>query len=205
MFFVLIQASEVLAIFYDVMALQFVQQIDDVAFQLSTLDMLGKLLYRATTAKSYRAQFNKEKGGKRMRIFLKAVYFVNLAAFLSCMAVVSVRQDSGYYTCDEVTVDLGNHIWEDAVVITSNETKVLVYSYFNGVYKQDGSFNNRPQYKELRKIDQNPYERNLPMVIQYCKAESAWVFTHPNIRKSQSSDSEEVSKSSVFQSLLTNQ
>lgn len=46
---ILVQASEVLEIFYDVLALQFLQQLDDIAFTVSKMEVLGKRLYDATT------------------------------------------------------------------------------------------------------------------------------------------------------------
>eukprot|EP00571_Detonula_confervacea_P003864 CAMPEP_0172322466 /NCGR_PEP_ID=MMETSP1058-20130122/45947_1 /TAXON_ID=83371 /ORGANISM="Detonula confervacea, Strain CCMP 353" /LENGTH=64 /DNA_ID=CAMNT_0013038213 /DNA_START=1 /DNA_END=192 /DNA_ORIENTATION=+ len=64
------------------MALQFVQQVDDISFKLAKMDMLGKSIYHATISKCYRAEFKKQKGGKKMSIFLKAVYFLNLCIFL---------------------------------------------------------------------------------------------------------------------------
>ncbi len=46
---ILIQASEVLEIFYDVLALQFLQQLDDIAFSVSKMEVFGKRMYLATT------------------------------------------------------------------------------------------------------------------------------------------------------------
>ncbi len=46
---ILVQASEVLEIFYDVLALQFLQQLDDIAFSVSKMEVFGKRMYLATT------------------------------------------------------------------------------------------------------------------------------------------------------------
>ena len=58
-FVVLIQANEVIAIFYDVLALQFVQQLDDISFSLAKIDVLGNRLRRACTAPVFHAEFKK--------------------------------------------------------------------------------------------------------------------------------------------------
>jgi hypothetical protein len=42
------QANNVLEIFYDVLALQFLQQLDDIAFTVSKMEVLGKRMYLAT-------------------------------------------------------------------------------------------------------------------------------------------------------------
>lgn len=47
-FVILIQANNVLEIFYDVLALQFLQQLDDIAFTVSKMEVLGKRMYLAT-------------------------------------------------------------------------------------------------------------------------------------------------------------
>ena len=47
-FVILIQANNVLEIFYDVLALQFLQQLDDIAFTVSQREVLGKRMYLAT-------------------------------------------------------------------------------------------------------------------------------------------------------------
>mmetsp|Transcript_27421 Transcript_27421/g.54868 ORF Transcript_27421/g.54868 Transcript_27421/m.54868 type:complete len:109 (+) Transcript_27421:716-1042(+) len=43
-FLVVVQAEEVLDIFYDVLALQFLQQLDDISFALAKIDVFGKHL-----------------------------------------------------------------------------------------------------------------------------------------------------------------
>lgn len=45
---IVIRASSVLEIFYDVLALQFLQQLDDIAFGVAKIEVLGKRLYLAT-------------------------------------------------------------------------------------------------------------------------------------------------------------
>ena len=54
---ILVRAEDVLEIFYDVLALQFIQQLDDIAFSVSKLDVLGKHLQRATFRPYFRVEF----------------------------------------------------------------------------------------------------------------------------------------------------
>ena len=119
----------------------------------------------------------KSKGGLRIRIFLKSMYFINLSIFLILMIGVSIGQDNGRYSCPEVTVNLGNLIWEDAVMTNhEHETQMLVYSYFNGVYRQTKEFHDEmPVYREMRKSDNDEYQTTTPAEIMYCNKQRAWV------------------------------
>lgn len=45
----IVQADDVITIFFDILALEFVQHLDDVAFELGRRDMLGRSLYVATS------------------------------------------------------------------------------------------------------------------------------------------------------------
>ena len=107
----------------------------------------------------------------------------------------------GYYQCESLTIDTGDGILEEAYVQIGDhfETWVLVYSYFNGVYIQNGTYAGRPLYKEARKFDRQLYQTEnqdgslfpivVPAEIKYCEEISAWVLTHENIRKSKIDDS----------------
>ena len=105
---VLVQADTVIEIFYDVLALQFLQKLDDIGFAISKIDVLGKRMHRATMTPYFRVNFEKQKesfGHKwRVKVFLKSTYFINFAGFLAAMIVVSVRQTTGCYQCEDITV-----------------------------------------------------------------------------------------------------
>ena len=192
--------------------------------------MLGKSISRATTAKCYRAEFQKQERRKKMGILLKVIYFLNLGVFLAAMTIISTRQNAGYYQCNSITVDFGDDVWENAVVKTHSgqleDGWTLVYSHFNGVYVQDGKHHGRPIYREMRKYNYSPYETTIGAEIKFCTKERAWVsvkillslfypvswlilqlktlsqiFTHENIRKSK--DPAEVSLSRVIPHLLS--
>lgn len=180
---VLVQADGVIEIFYDVLALQFLQRLDDIGFSVSKMEVLGERLERATMAPSFHVDFQKEKeslGLKwRIRFFLKAVYFINLVGFLSAMIVVSAKQISGEYQCDSITIRFGDEVWQDAIVqwpSHSNqyppgltEEMVLAFSYFDGVYVKDPSRSNegRPIYIEQKKSNRAAFDETTPVYDPY--------------------------------------
>lgn len=136
-----------------------------------------------------------------MNIFLKSLYFLNMCALLGGMVYISMSQTRGDYHCEEIFVVFGDDIWEDALVMGSSgiEEKVLLYSYFNGHYRRNGTENGLPVYVEQDKFDGSSFEVTVPAKIKYCSSEEAWVFMHDNIRKSK--ESNEVS---IFVSLSSN-
>jgi len=208
-FVVLIRATEVIEIFYDVLALQFVQQLDDIAFSLAKMDALGVAMRKACMSKCFHTEFDRKqfKRNRVMSIVLKAVYFINLGCLLAGMSLVTLHQINGEYQRSSITVDFGSEIWEEALInlpkkqyekwvwmypdfknyFTSDqyEQATLVYSFFNGVYERDPTVMHagRPVYKERRKFDSTPFEHTVPAEIKYCEGISAWVFTHKHIHK----------------------
>ena len=175
-----------------VLALQFISELDDIGFSLAKIDVLGRRLKFACTARLFQCEFEKSKfrRSKKASIFLKSLYFLNLAGFLAGMIVISVRQENGYYQCNEISVDFGDAVWEDALV--GDTERVLVFSTFNGVYAKNGTQAGRPIYVEMRKVDHKPFDREyvIPAEIKYDVELGAWIFMHPDIRKS---EKEEVS------------
>ena len=169
------------------------------------MDVFGKSLQRACTAKCFRAEFDKKRFGriKHLSIFLKAIYFVNLCGMLGWMGYVSIRQIKGDYYDNSITLTFGDTVWEKAWVkvpewldpgirALSNQTDeyeewMLVYSYFNGIYEKNGTHDGHPIYTERRKSDRKAYATTgKPAQVKYCKEIESWVFTHENIYKKKS-------------------
>jgi len=187
---ILIKATGVLVIFYDVLALQFIAELDDMAFSLAKLDILGGVLRRATTARLFHSEFPRLRPSRSIKavLYLKSVYFVNLMVFLAPMIIVSIRQQDGYYQCKMIKVDFGDVVWEDAFVRLPEggyEKRTLAYSNFNGVYERIRTEAGRPVYQERRKFDRlefDPWGKS-PAEIKYSIELSAWIFTHPLLAK----------------------
>ena len=183
-FLVLIQARAVLDMFYDLLALEFVQKLDDIAFGLAKLDALGVTLRRACTAKCFRAEFEKQRflgRTKHLGIFMKAIYFLNFCGFIVGLGFVSVRQARGELHCSSISVNFGDTIWRTPWVKTTADGQYeqpkdwsLVYSSFNGVYARNGTSARRPIYREMRKsMHHLQFEEDWgyvsPSEIKYCE------------------------------------
>jgi len=188
-FVILIQARDVIEIFYDVLALQFVQQLDDIAFSLSKIDVLGRRMLRACSAPVFEAEFERGRSScSKMKAFLKVLYFINLDVLVVGMIVVSYRQMTGYYQCQQLSAEFGDDVWDGAVTLNQDtgvyESWTLVFFYFAGVYEKSGTHAGRPIYVEQRKFDHLSYSQVEPAEFRYCEPISAWVFTHKHIKKS---------------------
>jgi hypothetical protein len=216
-FVVMIQAKEVLEIFYNILALEFLIQLDDISFVLSKMDVLGKRMRLACTARLFDVEFEKAKrsgrGERCTGLCLKSVYFANIVIGLGLLTSVAIGQSRGSFQCRKITVDLGDGVWEDPILnMAAREHGIaaktalginmtvaardwndftLVFSYFNGVYEQDGTHHGRPIYRERRKFDNGPFDSTwgtVPAEIRYSNKGGFWVFTHPWIRKSDTED-----------------
>ncbi|KAL7544692.1 hypothetical protein ACHAWF_008058 [Thalassiosira exigua] len=120
---------------------------------------------------------------------LKGLFFLNFVALIGGVVVVNQKQNNGNYRCKSVTVGFGESVWKRALVRNRDSPgelfeRTLVYSYFNGIYTQNGTHNGYPRYTEQNKIDGSQFLKTLPAEIVYCKEEERWVFTHPDIVKS---------------------
>eukprot|EP00578_Thalassiosira_sp_NH16_P005900 CAMPEP_0181135596 /NCGR_PEP_ID=MMETSP1071-20121207/32735_1 /TAXON_ID=35127 /ORGANISM="Thalassiosira sp., Strain NH16" /LENGTH=293 /DNA_ID=CAMNT_0023222251 /DNA_START=170 /DNA_END=1048 /DNA_ORIENTATION=- len=179
----IVQSTAVIDIFFNVLALQFISELDDIAFELCKMEVLGRRLARACTAKLYQTEFEKQKS-----IFLKTAYFINLAVFVYFMTIVTMRQQNGDYQCQK-----------DPVVKYQGEMVpgfTMVFSYFNGVYTQlnKETSANRPVYTEMKKLNSDePFDKDVvePAKIKYSPAVNAWILVHPNIRKAFDDESDE--------------
>mmetsp|Transcript_7622 Transcript_7622/g.16602 ORF Transcript_7622/g.16602 Transcript_7622/m.16602 type:complete len:508 (+) Transcript_7622:542-2065(+) len=193
-FLTVVQSDRVLDMFYDMLALNFVAVVDDIAFQLAKVDVMGKHIRNATSSTYFHIEFQKRPFffRRKMTIFTKLIYVFNLVLFLGGVLAIGVMQRDGYFQCKSVTVTFGEDIWEKAFVEISPgqyDHMVLVYSYFNGVYMQEGKerHEGRPVYREVNKYMNGPWKHpKVGAEIRYC--DGAWVFTHPNIMKSNSSE-----------------
>jgi len=175
------------------------------AFKLARMSMLSTSMKEATTRRYFRTEFRRPTlGWKAKSFFFVAVYLFNLCGLLGGMIYVSVRQSRGDFQCKSITVKFREDIWREATVVSNQDQedkRVLVYSFFNGVYAQDGSIHDgRPVYIERRKFDGTEFDTTLPSFnpfnatviiparIQYCERFRAWVFMHESILKSKRDD-----------------
>jgi hypothetical protein len=86
-----------------------------------------------------------------------------LTSNLVCSA--TDRQRKGFYRCNSVYVDFGDAAWEEARIKNDNTERLLIYSHFNGIYEEEGHYNNRPRYVERNKEKGVPFKRIVPAEI----------------------------------------
>ena len=106
MFLVVAQGTGVLDIFYDCLALQFLQVLDNIAFSIAKMGTFGKRLKWATNKKLFGVEFDKPPFASRREIslFLKVLYIANLTAMFGGMIYVSIMQGTGALNCPSVQI-----------------------------------------------------------------------------------------------------
>lgn len=128
------------------------------------------------------------------------IYFLNAAIVLCGLAYMTVKQKQGAYRCNTITVTFNEDIWEHAITNAGDgkevNEKLLIYSYFSGIYKESGSYGGYPMYVEQNKNDGRPFKNSVGAEIKYCHEISSWVFMHPLITTSTKGE-EEVSQKKV--------
>jgi len=191
-----VQSDDVLSVFFDVLALQFLESIDDVAFNLGKRGFWGTAIMDATQKSNSIQAADNERGIASLswsHILARVVYYFNAIALLLGLVIVNVKQSEGAYRCNTMTVTFEEITLEEAFVYNapSDEPWLLIYSHFNGIYKEDGKVNGYPRYTERNKNDGSPYElggKTTGAEFVYCPDIKSWVFRHENIRTSQQRD-----------------
>ena len=92
----------------------------------------------------------------------------------------------GWYGCQSVTVTyIGDEIWESAIAVVNGKvsSEVLLYSYFNGVYKENGTHDGMPRFVEQNKETNEAFQSTIPSEFIYCNDLQRWIMFHPNIYK----------------------
>jgi len=205
LFLAIAQSTDVIQIFYDVLALEFVENIDDTAYALGKRGFFGRAILMAANQKQD-LEISGERGmtgvtesaserrlsfsgliasNNRVNHLVRFVYFLNATIVLVGLGIIANNQDHGEYRCKRVTVLFDEEIWEKAYVRVPDgnfEKRLLIYSYFNGIYQEEDSYDGYPRYVEQNKNDGTPFGPSVRGAeIIYCRAIRSWVFTHPDI------------------------
>ena len=237
LFFVVIQESNVLDIFFDVLgktllllhlylllvylcinvliiqyfpiltiALEFVESIDDVVFELCRRGFFSRRLKIAAN-KNHAIKCSASSTGRRIRKWsnrvIRCVYAAVMIGMCVGLSYITIQQPSGEYGCTSIVVQFGDEVWENTWITLDNECKIdsdcsnqnqkcfrglcherrlLIFSHFNGLYIMDGTVAERPRYVEMNKEKGDPFKNTIPAEIHYCEDIESWVFTHPNIK-----------------------
>ena len=145
LFLTIVQADNVIGIFFDILALEFVQKLDDVSYDLSKKYMLGRRMLRAAS-KEYKIQkrrsrrsrdvptedssINQEiQGCKLIRrkcgsqmyskagaVVVKSTMLLNLSCLLIGVSIIASRQWNGRFWCSSIKVRLGDDILRNALI-----------------------------------------------------------------------------------------
>lgn len=213
LFMTVVQENDVLDIFFDMVALEFVESIDDVIFELCRRGFFSRSLKVAANQNNV-IQCSSSLGARRIRKwstrFIRAIYFSTAIVMLCGLSIITVRQSKGAYGCRSLLIDLGDGVWENAWVELDKkcsvdadcnntnqlcygdedednrcyEKRLLIYSHFNGYYNQDGIWEGRPSYAEMNKESGDPFKSTIPAELKYCGDIESWVLSHPKIRTS---------------------
>jgi hypothetical protein len=114
----------------------------------------------------------------------RMLYYLNGIVLLSALTYLSSMQSRGRYRCLRIDVVFSEHIWEKAKIVGSEDTRLLVYPYFNGIYQADGTVDGHPRYIEQDKLTGSPFVQRQGAVIRFCEEIQSWVFMHPDIKTS---------------------
>jgi len=152
LFLTVVQENTVLDIFFDVLALEFVESIDDIIFGLSKRGFFGRKL-RVATNNTHHIETTRESHTFRRwtKRFIRFVYIFNVLLGIVMVTYVTITQHNGNYRCKSVSVAFGDAVWEEAFVTIGDvtEKRLLIYSHFNGIYKENGTHAGRPRVKNL--------------------------------------------------------
>jgi hypothetical protein len=212
------QNFDVISIFYDVLALEFVENIDDTTFALAKKGFFGKSLLVAanqhyslemgemrrytmerTDRRDVMARSTASMVERRLSFsgliasnnhvnrVVRFIYFLNAAFVLGGLGYITQKQKQGHYRCNSINVVFDEEVWERAIIALPNgdtDERLLIYSTFNGIYREQGSVEGYPKYVEQNKNDGSGFGPNSNVTgaeIRYCHDIGSWIFTHPKI------------------------
>ncbi len=193
-------------------ALEFVENIDDVVFQLCRRGFFGRRLKIAAN-KDNVIQCASSRSARRLRKWskrvIRLVYSLIMIGMCVGLTYITAKQPTGEYGCTSIVVQFGDEVWEDAWVTLEDtcsvdsdcsnenqqcfeekchEKRLLIFSHFNGLYNFDNIVSQRPRYVEMNKEKGDEYNSTIPAEIKYCEEIESWVFSHRNIKTSLDSE-----------------
>ena len=113
---VVVQESTVLDIFMDMLALEFVEGVDDIIYELCKRGFFGRKL-RTVTNQTFSYEppgtEEKDKSGRMARFSvwcrrtIRVIYYMNMAAMITMLLYVNLTQNVGAYRCRSLSVTFG--------------------------------------------------------------------------------------------------
>ncbi|CAB9516183.1 expressed unknown protein [Seminavis robusta] len=165
-FILILQVDSVLDIMLNFAALEFMADIDDVAFSLAKSGFLGGSIQRAATGVTnfkVRKRPSSDQGF-RQRSWKSGVFLLIIVVLVSAWATIVAFRSSGQYLCSTIMVNMGDDF-------------VPSLGTFNGLYDLDPSALSglewRAEYVERRSIEIDTPGRG---IFGYCSDIKAWTF-----------------------------
>jgi hypothetical protein len=140
------QNDDVIQIFYDLLALEFVENIDNMAYALGKRGFFGMTIMLSTRKCRQKIGVSGRgvASGEWPYRVARLVYFVNAALIVIGMAIITRNQNRGLYRCQSLTFNIGEDMWEEANILKNGsshltEKRLLIYTYFSGIYVENGT------------------------------------------------------------------
>ena len=194
-FVFIMQANDVLELFKDFVAVEFVSDLDVVAFIFAINGFIGNGVKKNATYINI-STIPVKSGSKTKRKWMAMVLFFLFLAFVAIWSYYVNRQRTNMIlmgeSCMSLDIRIGTAEYDLSELnaspfpanIETNDTIILMnldapsalhYPYFNGVYMSNWKsiVNKRPTYFD----SQGPENFNTTGRFSYCMEESVWVFT----------------------------
>ena len=110
-----VQATDVLSVFYDVLALQFVESMDDVAYALGSRGFFGESIRKATSVQHSLQTLGDRGMSSKHCIFRMArfAYYLNAVLMIVGLTAISVEQSKGTYGCTTLSVNFAEMMLDE--------------------------------------------------------------------------------------------
>mmetsp|Transcript_54379 Transcript_54379/g.80914 ORF Transcript_54379/g.80914 Transcript_54379/m.80914 type:complete len:680 (-) Transcript_54379:324-2363(-) len=208
-FIFIIQSTEVLDLFLNFAAVQFISMLDNIGFQLAHNGYITNgLVTLAKRTKTIRFPRKKQVSfcGSKCKVpsfwILRFIFVLAATGLYAGWAHVRIQQASGFYlsqVCQNFNIRFGDQYYDFFVSQPcnifdgcpwKNRTRPLHYGPFSDLYQaaKDGNGNldldknGRPVYYQ-RGRQQGFGDGSPPGKFSYCESEGAWVFTIQGVTK----------------------
>ena len=114
LFINVVQTTDVLSVFFDVLALQFVESIDDVAYALGKRGFFGETIRKSTSIRHSLTAVGDRGLSSKQCVFRVArfAYFLNVVIVIAGLFAISVQSNAGAFGCATLNVNFPELIWD---------------------------------------------------------------------------------------------
>ncbi|CAB9518202.1 expressed unknown protein [Seminavis robusta] len=159
-----VQTGNVLGIMLNFAALNFMADIDDVAFYLAKSGFVGdRLQVAAYRVANFRVRKRYDPGRGFLRAWKTRIFFMIIAVLLTGWVTIVIFRFEGRYVCNTIMVNMGDDF-------------VPSLGPFNGMY--DLAFSGRGMERRAEYVERRSMEIDTPGrgILGYCYEIKAWTF-----------------------------